>query len=84
MDDIANQVAQMGKGTLLAKMDVKEIVPVHLDDKHFLDIYYWNSQVYVDAVLPFGLHSVPLISTALADALSGSCNSGGHHTLPTI
>ena len=73
------------KGTFLAKMNVEiayRIVPVHLDNKHFLSIYNWNSQV--DAVLPFGLHSVPLISTALADALSGSCNSGGHHTLPTI
>ena len=55
-NDVANQAAQMGKGTLMAKMD----------DRHLLGIY-WDGQV--DAALPFGLHSAPLIFTALADGL---------------
>ena len=54
VDDVANQAAQMGKGTLMAKMD----------DRHLI---YWDRQV--DAALPFGLHSAPLIFTALADGL---------------
>ena len=29
----------------------------------------WQSQVYVDKVLPFRLHSVPLIFSAVADSL---------------
>ena len=71
VDDIANKVARSGKGTYLAKMDVSEayrIVPVHPDDKHLLGIN-WQGQVYIDATLPFGLRSAPLIFTALADGL---------------
>ena len=70
VDDIANQAAQMGKGTLMAKMDVEEayrIIPIHPDDRHLLGIY-WDGQVYVDAALPFGLRSI-LIFTVLADGL---------------
>ena len=71
VDDLANQVAQMGKGTLMAKMDVEEayrIIPIHPDDRHLLGIY-WDGQVYMYAALPFGLRSAPLIFTALADGL---------------
>ena len=30
---------------------------------------HWEGQVYIDAALPFGLRSAPLIFTALADGL---------------
>ena len=69
VDDLANEAAQMGKGTLMAKMDVEEacrIIPIHPDDRQLLGIY-WDRQVYMDAALPFGLRSAPLIFTALAD-----------------
>ena len=68
VDDLANQVAQMGKGTLMAKMDVEEAILIHPDDRHLLGIY-WDGQVYMYAALPFGLRSAPLILTALADGL---------------
>ena len=71
MDDVANQAAQTGKGTLLAKMDIEEayrIIPIHPDDRHLLGIY-WDGQVYVHTALPFGLHSAPLTSIAPADGL---------------
>ena len=71
VDEVANKVAQMGKGSLLAKMDIEEayrIVPIHPDDKHLLGIH-WDGQIYIDATLPFGLPSAPLIFTALADGL---------------
>ena len=66
VDDVANQAAQRGRGTLMAKMDVEEayrIIPIHPDDRHLLDIY-WDGQVYMGAALPFGLRSAPLIFTA--------------------
>ena len=50
VDDVANQAAQMGKWTLMAKMDVEaayRIIPIHPDDRH-LGIY-WDGQVYMDA-----------------------------------
>ena len=55
----------MGRGSLLAKFDIQEtyrIVPIHPG-------IVWNNQLHIDAALPFGLHSAPLIFTALADAL---------------
>ena len=69
--EVATRAAQMGRGSLLAKFDIEEayrIVPVHPDDKHLLSIV-WNNQLHIDAALPFGLRSAPLIFTALADAL---------------
>ena len=63
LDNVANQAAQMGKGTLMAKMDVEEayrIIPIHPGDRHLLGIY-WDGQVYVDAALPFGLRRDPHI-----------------------
>ena len=71
VEEVASKAAQLGRGSLLAKFDVEEayrIVPVHSDDKHLFGID-WNNQLYIDAVLPFGLRSAPLIFTAVADAL---------------
>ena len=71
VDDLANEAAQRGRGTLMAKMNVEEayrIIPIHPDDRHLLSIY-WDGQVYMYAALPFGLRSAPLIFTALADGL---------------
>ena len=61
----------MGKGTLLAKMDIKAAyrnVPVHPEDRCLLGMK-WRDRIYIDKVLPFGLRSAPIIFTALADAL---------------
>ena len=51
---------------LLVFSDPIRIIPIHPGDRHLLGIY-WDVQVYVDAALPFGLRSVPLIFTTLAD-----------------
>ena len=51
-------------------MDIKEAyhnIPVHPDDHHLLAVQ-WEGVAYVDRVLPFGLRSVPLIFSAVADA----------------
>ena len=70
LDDVAAEVLRRGKGTLLAKMDVKQAyrqVAVDPRDRHLLGMA-WQGQVYVDTRLPFGLRSAPLLFTAVADA----------------
>ena len=79
VEKVATRAAQMGQGSLLAKFDIEEayrIVPVHPDDKHLLGIV-WNNQLHIDAALPFGLRSAPLIFTALADALQWAIQQRG-------
>ena len=71
IDEVADTVQKLGRGTLMAKMDIKQAyrnVPVHPDDRSLLGML-WKGQVYIDAALPFGLRSAPLIFTAIADAV---------------
>ena len=71
VDVVAEKVLGMGKGTLLAKMDIKQayrMVPVHPEDRRLMGMN-WDGKVYVDKTLPFGLRSAPLLFSAIADAL---------------
>lgn len=72
MDTIAKHIAHRGRGTLLAKLDLKSayrMVPIHPEDRPLLGMK-WRGKTYnIDKVLPFGLCSAPIIFTALADAL---------------
>ena len=71
VDDIVEHVLTLGKGCLLAKVDVESAfrnVPVHPNDRHLLGLV-WENELYMDTVLPFGLRSAPKIFTAIADAL---------------
>ena len=71
IDEIVDRIIQMGQGSLLAKVDIKQayrIIPVHPEDRHLLGVQ-WQGSVVVDKVLPFGLRSAPIIFTAVADAL---------------
>lgn len=71
VDDVVAQVMKKGRGSEIAKMDVKKAfknIPVHPDDWHLLGLT-WDGSVYVSTVLPFGLRSAPLLFTAVADAL---------------
>ena len=68
----ALQVAAMGRGALLAKLDIHSAyrkVPVHQADRNLLGIN-WKGQVYQDQALPFGLRSAPKLFTAVADTLA--------------
>ena len=79
VDHIAARVAELGRGTLLAKMDVKQayrMVPVHPSDRHLLGML-WRESVYVDKALPFGLRSAPILFTAVADALQWMMQARG-------
>ena len=71
VDQAANAAMQLGRGSLLAKIDIKSayrLIPVHPYDRKFLGML-WDQQLYVDCMLPFGLRSAPKIFSAVADAL---------------
>ena len=69
--DAVQQVLNVGRGALLAKIDIKQAfrnAPVHPQDRHLLGMM-WSDQLFIDTVLPFGLRSAPKIFCAIADAL---------------
>ena len=71
VDEVADSTLQIGRGTLLAKVDIRQAyrnVPVHPDDRYLLGMT-WRQEVFIDKVLPFGLRSAPLTFSAVADAL---------------
>ena len=62
VDSVMQVVQQLGKGPLLAKMDIESaywLVPVHPQDR-ILQAAEWDAQIYVDLMLPFGLRSAPI------------------------
>ena len=71
IEEVAQALLKAGPITEMAKIDIQSayrIVPVHPADRHLLGMS-WQDKVYVDAVLPFGLRSAPVIFNTLADAL---------------
>ena len=81
VEKVAAAVRRLGPGALLAKVDIKSayrLILVHPDDRPLLGIN-WNGELYVDAMLPFGLRSAPKIFTAVVDALQWCiCKKGVH------
>jgi len=72
VDTAIEHIQHLGKGTLLAKIDIKSafrLLPVHPSDRHLL-VMEWDRKFYVDACLPFGLRSAPKLFNVLADLLS--------------
>ena len=64
------QLTRLGKGTLLAKIDIKSayrILPVHSAADQSLLGTKWQGNV--DTRLPFGLQSAPKIFNTVADTL---------------
>lgn len=71
VDEVANQAVALGKGALMAKIDIKSafrLIPVWPLDRQFLGMR-WNDMIYVDGVLPFGLRTAPKVFNAVADAI---------------
>ena len=71
VDDAVRLIRTLGRGCLLAKLDLKEAyraVPVHPSDQRLLGVA-WDDTVYIDKALPFGLRSAPKIFSALTDAM---------------
>ncbi len=79
VERVARAAQCLGKGALLAKLDVQaayRLVPVHPEDRPLLGVR-WGDSYYVDGMLPFGLRSAPKIFTALADALEWCVRRAG-------
>ena len=71
-DEVASLVSELGKGALLAKVDIHaayRLIPVHPQDRLLLAMR-WEGQIYIDPMLPFGLRSAPKVFNAVADALN--------------
>ena len=70
VDDAIAFIVQEGRGTLLAKVDIRDayrLIPIHAHDRHLLGMS-WDNQLYVDLALPFGLCSAPFIFNQFAEA----------------
>ena len=79
VDEVADLVAKLGQGALLAKVDIESayrLIPVHPHDRLLLAVQ-WENQVFVDPMLPFGLRSAPKIFNAVADALAWHLHQAG-------
>ena len=79
MLDAATIVRCLGRGTVLAKIDLLHtyrVIPVHPDDHPLLAIK-WDQDIFIDTTLPFGLCSAPKIFSAFADALAWVLGSRG-------
>ena len=79
VDTVVGRVLELGKGSLFAKMDIRQAyrnIPVHPEDRILLGMA-WEGSVYVDAALPFGLRSAPLIFSAVSDTLQWIVKKGG-------
>lgn len=79
VDMVAGVVTALGRGSLLAKVDVEaayRLIPVHPHDRP-LQAVMWQNQIYVDPMLPFGLRSAPKIFNAVADAFQWHLQNQG-------
>ena len=75
IDNAINMILCLGRGTLLAKIDIHNafrLCPVRPEDQPLLGIY-WRQQYYYDLVLPFGVRSAPFIFNQVADAFEWIC-----------
>ena len=71
VDDVMREVLRRGRGTLMAKADIKQAyrnLPVHPVDRELLGVQ-WRDRLFVDCCLPFGLRSAPLLFTVTGDLL---------------
>ena len=61
-NDAISKILALGKGALLAKLDVKEcvfrLIPEHPLDRHLLAME-WKDSIYFDTCQPLGLRSAP-------------------------
>lgn len=79
VDAVAEIIATLGRGALLAKIDIESayrLIPVHPQDR-VLQAVQWGEGQYVDPMLPFGLRSAPKIFNAVADGLDWFLHQSG-------
>ena len=71
VDDTISQIITLGRGTLLAKIDIKSVfhlIPVHPADRHLLAME-WQGSLFIDTCLPFGLRSALKLFNIMASLL---------------
>ena len=71
VDDAIHMLSALGKGALMAKVDLKSafrMVPVRRQDWELLGMK-WKEAYYIDTCLPFGLRSAPYLFNQFAEAL---------------
>ena len=71
VEQVADKALGMGKGTLLAKIDIQSayrLVPIWPNDRYLIGMC-WEDKVHVDGMLPFGLRLALKIFSASADGL---------------
>ena len=79
VDDAVSQILSLGRGCLLAKIDIKSafrLLPVHPADRHLL-LMKWDNKIFIDTCLPFGLRSAPKLFNVLADLLEWIARAEG-------
>ena len=79
INEAAESIRALGRGSLLAKVDVKSAyrnIPVHPEDRWLMGML-WDGGLFVDKTLPFGLRSAPKIFTAVADAVEWIARNEG-------
>jgi len=72
VDSAIAEILKLGRGALLAKVDIKStfrVLSVHPSDRHLLAMT-WNEQIYINTCLPFGLRSAPKLFNIFAEFLS--------------
>ena len=77
IDDAVSIAAKLGRGSLLAKIDLKQAFrqcPVRPADWHLLGLV-WKGRYYYDKRLPFGLRSSPFLFNTVASALEYICRT---------
>ena len=85
INDAFAMVLALGKGTLMAKIDLRNdfhLILVWLKDWNLLG-FQWRNQFYIDTCLPFSLRSAPFLFSQLANAIHWSLqhNHSVHHLL---
>ena len=86
VEDVATVAAQLGRGALLAKVDIESayrLIPVHPRDRWLLGMK-WEGRLYVDPMLPFGLRSSAKIFNAVTDTLEWRLKAVGARRLCDI
>jgi len=76
---LAYRAVSLGKGALLAKIDIKSayrLILIVPQDRVFLGLR-WKETIFVDGMLPFGLCSAPKVFSAVADASNGVSQKKG-------
>ena len=71
-DDAISRILALGKGALLAKMNIKSafrLIPVHPSDRHLLAME-WKDNIYLDTCLPFSLRSALKLFNIMANLLA--------------